>query len=143
MPDTPRDRRPPGAPWIPQLGLVERGGRCPAQAEHAPVWGRADVAELTDHPRGLRFPAETAHGVTVWVTRCQACETPLLIVGAWGTGRADPPTIRPPLILELTGAEMSAEARAVLDEGQDEPLRPPMRFPPPNFGQTGPVWRGN
>jgi hypothetical protein len=104
------------------------------------VWSRADVAELTDHPRGLRFPAETAHGVTVWVTRCGHCEAPLLIVGAWGMGRSDPPATRPPLVLELAGAELTPEARAVLDEGQDEPLLPLMA--PRTFGGTGPAWRG-
>ncbi|MFF0526567.1 hypothetical protein ACFYTC_48445 [Actinomadura nitritigenes] len=124
----------------PLLGLVDRGGRCPVQGTHRPVWGRADVAELTDHPRGLRYPAEIAHGVTVWVTRCGSCEAPLLIVGPWGTGRFDPPATPPPVVLELTGAELSADSRAALDAGHAS-LRPPSpsssSSPPSSFGGSG------
>lgn len=98
------------------LALVDRGGRCIAGDGHAPVWGRADMAELTDHPRGTRYAAGKAHGVTVWVTRCGACEVPLLLIGRWGTGRADPPTTFPPLVFELDGAELPSETQAALDQ---------------------------
>lgn len=97
------------------VALVDRGGRCAAGEAHAPVWGRADMAELSDHPRGTRYAAGPAYGVTVWVTRCGACEVPLLLIGHWGTGRTDPPTTIPSLVFELDGAELPPEAQAALD----------------------------
>ncbi|MER6816467.1 hypothetical protein ABT299_45000 [Spirillospora sp. NPDC000708] len=122
------------------LRLVDHGG-CMSGGTHLPSWSRADVAELTDHPRGARHPARVAHGVTVWVTRCGQCEVPLLLVGPWGAGRSGPPACSPPLVLELVGAVLDDDARAALDQGH-APRRPPLPpFPPapfpPSVGAVG------
>ncbi|RSN46569.1 hypothetical protein DMH08_35735 [Actinomadura sp. WAC 06369] len=106
---------------------------------HDPDWHRGDVAELTDHPRGLRIPSDgAAHGVTVWVTRCLACSAPLLCVGAWGAGAGSPPLVPPTLILDLVDAELSPEHMALLDRDPGAGI-PPL---PRAWGTAGDGWRG-
>lgn len=100
------------------LAVIDRGGRCVVRGEHEPVWGRADTADLVDHPRGARYAAEVAYGLTVWVTRCAACVAPLLILGKWGTGRTAPPTADSSLVFELDGAELAPEELVALNRAQ-------------------------
>src|SRR5258708_25817027 len=86
-------------------------GRCPGTAggRHVPHEGRAGIADLTDHPRGMRFARGVAYGATVWITRCTECRMALICVNLYGEHG------EPPIVRELRGAELSPAQNRALD----------------------------
>jgi hypothetical protein len=86
-------------------------GRCPGMpsGRHVPHDGRAGIADLTDHPRGMRYARGVAYGATVWVTRCTECRMALICLAPY-EAPGDPPIVR-----ELRGAELSPAQNRALD----------------------------